>query len=328
MNLIREIQLPNGRLTKNLGFGCAGILRLPTNWQREKLLRTAFDSGITHFDVARMYGAGAAEGILGSCLKKMEGVTLATKFGFPCGVPTRRKVLVQSVGRWAVNLHPGLKKRIRQRGSIGGGDRHYDYGVKEMESSLATSLTQLQTERIDLFFVHEPRAQDEVPESLGASLQQQVKIGRIGAYGLSGIPSDISYFLQHRPELCRDAIQFNFSLDKAEDIAAAQVPYTGIFHVLSGSLSFLGKFLERDKAFTKLWSEKLSVNLPRRDILATVILAVALNENPRRMVLFFTSNAGRLRQMVGDLTDNSFSAENLSAFRSALSDRAKEIYAL
>jgi len=82
MRLIREIQLPNGRKTANLGFGCAGLLRLPTLRQRENLLRTAVEVGLTHFDVARMYGMGTAEGIVGSWLKPFRGQdTLARKFG-------------------------------------------------------------------------------------------------------------------------------------------------------------------------------------------------------------------------------------------------------
>ena len=329
MNLIREIQLPNGRRTKNLGFGCAGILRLPTNWQRERLLRTAFDSGITHFDVARMYGAGAAEGILGSCLKKVRNdVTIATKFGFPCGVPSRKTVLVQSVGRWAVNLHPGLKKRMKNRGASGGGDRHYDYSVEEMERSLQTSLGQLRTEHIDLFFIHEPRIKDALPEKLGEALSRQKEQGRIGAYGLSGMPADVLYFLEHRPELCGDAIQYNFFLDKTRGVTPPKPIYTGIFHVLAGTLTHVEKFLDQDKSFARLWSEKIALDISKRDDLAIAILAIALNEDPNRMVLFFTSNTARMARMVKRLTDNSFTEEALAGFSAALADLAKEIYAL
>lgn len=325
MNLIREIRLPNGRVTKNLGFGCAGILRLPLGWQRESLIRTAFDAGITHFDVARSYGAGAAEGILGSCLKKVrDEVTLATKFGFPCGVPSGRTVLVQSVGRWAVNLHPALKKRMKGGGS--GGDRHYDYSVREMESSLQTSLAQLQTDRIDLFFVHEPRAKDAVPEGLGEALQKEKAAGRIGAYGLSGMPADVTYFAQHRSELCGDAIQHTYSLQPY--VAPVKTAYSGVFHVLSGTLSLLGKFLEREKDFSRLWSEKLSLDLAKRENLATAVVAVALNEDPAWMVLFFTSSSSRLSTLVKRLTDNSFSADALTEFRGALADRAEDIHAV
>jgi predicted oxidoreductase len=322
MNLIHEIALPNGRLTRNLGFGCAGILRLPTN-----LLRTAFDAGITHFDTARMYGTGAAEGILGACLKNARGeITLATKFGFPTGVPSARKVFVQSVGRWAVNLAPGLKKRLRNKPS-GGGDRHYDYSVKEMESSLQTSLAQLQTDHVDLFFIHEPRVRDAVPEDLGEALARQKQLGRIGGYGLSGMPADVIHFLQHRPELCADGIQYNFSLDRAKAVTPPWPIYSGVFHVLAGTLTSLAKWIASDRLGARLWSEKLSLDLTKRENLAAAVMAVALNENPNRMVLYFTTNASRVAQMVKRLTDNSFTAEALSEFQSALAIRAREIHA-
>jgi D-threo-aldose 1-dehydrogenase len=329
MNLIREIQLPNGRLTKNLGFGCAGILRLPTNGQRENLLRTAFDSGITHFDVARMYGIGAAEGMLGSCLKKERAeITLATKFGFPCGVPNRRTVFVQSVGRWAVNLHPGLKKRMKNRAAAGGADRHYNYSVEEMEGSLETSLRELKTDSIDLYFIHEPRRADVVPEGLGSALRQKKAAGTVGAFGISGVPSDLLYFLKNRPELCGEAIQHNFFLDEARNRVVEESAYTGVFHVLSGCLTGMERFLGRDRALAGLWSDKMSLDISQRENLAAVILAMALSENPKRMVLFFTSNSRRIRRMVEILTHNSFSPEVLSEFRGVLAQQAKELYAL
>jgi len=196
MSLIRDVRLPNGRFTKNLGFGCAGLLRLPTPWQREKLLRTAIDAGITHFDVARSYGAGAAEGILGSSLKgQLDRVTVATKFGFPCGVPARRQVAIQSAARWVANWHPALKK-VLKRSHVPAGDRHYDYSAGEMERSLATSLKELRAGRIDLFFIHEPRAADRVPGDLGEALRSLKKKGEIGAFGLSALPDDLAYFFR------------------------------------------------------------------------------------------------------------------------------------
>src|SRR6185503_14619010 len=48
-----------------LGFGCASLMRVPSRREREALLGEAFEQGIRHFDVARMYGLGAAESELG-----------------------------------------------------------------------------------------------------------------------------------------------------------------------------------------------------------------------------------------------------------------------
>ncbi len=315
MSLIREIRLPNGRLTKNLGFGCAGLLRLPTQWQREKLLRTALDAGITHFDVARMYGAGAAEGILGSCLKgRLDRATVATKFGFPCGVPTRRQVAIQSAARWVANWHPAVKK-ILKRSSAPAGDRHYDYSVGEMERSLATSLKELRVERLDLFFIHEPRAADRVPEDLGEALRLLKKKGDIGAFGLSALPDDLAYFFRERPELRGEAVQYPFLRADASLPPIPAEMYAGAFHVLAGPLGVVAQHVERDTSFARTWSEKLGLDLRRRESLALSLLAVSLNARPEGMTLFFTSKASRIRQITKGLASHSFTSEVLSALR-------------
>jgi D-threo-aldose 1-dehydrogenase len=327
MNLLREITLPNGRKTVNLGFGCAGILRLPMKGQRERLLGSAFDAGLTHFDVARMYGAGAAEGILGLWLRgKRSRVTLATKFGLPCGVPSRRTVLVQSMGRWAVNLHRALKQRMKQRAEAKGGDRHYDYSVEEMERSLETSLRELKTDNLDLFFLHEPRQTDVVPQELADALRRKQTEGKFGAFGISAMSVDMPYFFKNRSELCGEARQENFVLD-APSPSRPNAPYSGVFHVLSATIPRCEALLNSDPNLASAWSERLSLNLKRRENIAVAILAIALNENPKGMVLFFTSQAARIRPVVERLRENSFSSEMLTEFREVLRAAGKDIHA-
>jgi aryl-alcohol dehydrogenase-like predicted oxidoreductase len=320
MNLIREIRLPNGRRTLNLGFGCAGLLRLPTAGQRRRLLESAFDAGLTHFDVARSYGAGAAEGIVGQCFAGRRGeITLATKFGFPCGVPSQRTVLVQSLGRWAVNLHPALK-RLAKKQTAPGGDRPYDYSVAEMERSLETSLRELRTDALDLFFVHEPRLDDEVPEVLAAALRRRHEEGRFGAYGVSGPAADLLYFQKVFPGLFGGANQHNFSFDDIPP-ALAQMTHHGVFHVLAGTLPSCEASLRANPEVTKTFSEKLGLDLTQRENLAAAIVAVALNVQPHGMVLFFTTRARRIAPLVKRLRENSFTPEALEEFRRVLRGR-------
>jgi D-threo-aldose 1-dehydrogenase len=317
MNLIREIRLPNGRVTWNLGLGCAGILRLPLARQRERLLRTAFDAGITHFDTARMYGLGAAEGIIGSTFHKhREALTLGTKFGLSMGVPNPLEVTVGAVGRWMVNLHPGLKKRLK-RTSANRGDRSYDYSVKEMKRSLKMSLDELRTDRVDLFFLHEPRVHDTVPEDLEEALEAEVRSGRVGAFGVSGDSEDVVYLLKQRPVLCRQAVQYRRTWT-IQPVLHEPV-FRGVFHVLEGPLQQAAILLTKDAAFTKRWSERLECALSERENLGVVLLAIALNDDPKSMVLFFTSQASRLKRIVARLTRNAFSSEALTGFRQAIS---------
>ena len=64
-----------------LGFGCSAITSMGEA-QALQVLATAFDVGVRHFDVARYYGYGESEGLLGRFLKSRRAqVTIATKVG-------------------------------------------------------------------------------------------------------------------------------------------------------------------------------------------------------------------------------------------------------
>ena len=77
--------------TTRLGFGCADLFREPSRARRQRLLETAFDHGIRHYDVAPMYGLGQVEQALGRFARgKRDRLVIATKFGID---PT-------AAGRW------------------------------------------------------------------------------------------------------------------------------------------------------------------------------------------------------------------------------------
>lgn len=325
MNLIKQIHLPNGRNTTNLGFGCAGLQRLPTAKRRAYLLQTVVEEGITHFDVARMYGSGEAEGIIGSSLKSYrDRITLATKFGLPYTMPPRSSLNIQSLAKWILNKSPALKNKIRKLASRTAPSAqqpatHNTYGIAEMEKSLSLSLSQLQTDRVDILFLHAPGIHDIIAEDMGEALQRKKTSGQIGAFGISGYRAELEYFLKTRPEVCGDAIQCHFSiLQKGPQGEPPRHTFTGIFGVIDGPLQQLHDYLSRNRNFTNSWSDQLGIDLKARENVGIIILAIALILNPRGVVLFFTSNPKRLRQTVHHLSDNVFSEENLLEFRRAI----------
>src|SRR5439155_79620 len=70
-----------------LGFGCMGLSYGfgPATERSEavKLIRAAYDRGVTFFDTAEAYGPYINEEIVGEALESVRGnVVLATKFGF------------------------------------------------------------------------------------------------------------------------------------------------------------------------------------------------------------------------------------------------------
>src|SRR5215208_442114 len=75
-----------------IGLGCMGLsygYGPATNTQDAiKLIRTAFELGVTFFDTAEAYGPFTNEELLGEALAPFrEQVVIATKFGFKDGSP-------------------------------------------------------------------------------------------------------------------------------------------------------------------------------------------------------------------------------------------------
>jgi aryl-alcohol dehydrogenase-like predicted oxidoreductase len=73
-----------------LGLGCMGLSfgYGPATEKQDaiKLIRTAFERGITFFDTAEAYGPFTNEALLGEALEPFrDQVVIATKFGFEAG---------------------------------------------------------------------------------------------------------------------------------------------------------------------------------------------------------------------------------------------------
>lgn len=119
-----------------------------------KLLHEAVELGVEHFDTAEMYGMGANEALLGEAfLDRRDKVFIATKFG-----PTR-------------NLETGEFTGID--GSRGNCRR-----------AVEASLQRLQTDVIDLYYLHRVDPATPIEETV-AAMAELVAQGKVRAIGLS-----------------------------------------------------------------------------------------------------------------------------------------------
>ena len=138
-----------------LGFGCMGLSfgfgPATERGEAVKVIRAAYDGGVTFFDTAEAYGPGLNEEVVGEALKPIrDKVVIATKFGFKNGVPSQ-----------GLDSTP---ERIRQ--------------VAE------ESLTRLQTDTIDLFYQH--RVDPNVPiEEVAGTVKQLIQEGKVKHFGMS-----------------------------------------------------------------------------------------------------------------------------------------------
>ena len=150
-----------------LGLGCGnfgGIGSAPaffgmgeTETQAFDLMDRAFDAGINFFDTANAYGGGRSEAYIGRWLKMK-------------GPAVRQQLLVSS--KVFNPVGPGPNDRGLSR-------RHI---LQQVDDSLA----RLQTDRLDLYLIHEPDPETPLDETLQA-LDDVVRVGKVTYVGASNI---------------------------------------------------------------------------------------------------------------------------------------------
>lgn len=145
----------NGLQVSTLGLGCMGLSYgygpAVDRYDGIRLLRTAFDRGVTFFDTAEAYGPFANEELLGEALAPVrDQVVIATKFGFRDG-----------------DVAQGLDSR-----------------PENIRAVAEASLKRLKTDRIDLFYQH--RVDPNVPmEDVAGTVGELIREGKVKHFGLS-----------------------------------------------------------------------------------------------------------------------------------------------
>ena len=87
-HVMRQRTLGRGGLDVSaLGYGCMGLERVygPATDRQEgiRIIRAAFERGVTHFDTAEVYGPFTNEILVGEALAPLRTqVSIATKFGW------------------------------------------------------------------------------------------------------------------------------------------------------------------------------------------------------------------------------------------------------
>ncbi len=173
-----------GTTTTALGFGCSGIVGSNTRSESMGLLSAAVELGIRHFDVARSYGSGDAEAILGDFLTTTnEPCTVTSKCGIApaatYGLPGRRtKALARAVLRKVPGPYYGAV-RSRATARVRGGQ----FGPEQIRQSLETSLRALRRDRLEAFLLHECTPEEWASGSVQEVLSDLVGSGAIGCAG-------------------------------------------------------------------------------------------------------------------------------------------------
>jgi D-threo-aldose 1-dehydrogenase len=312
--MLSTTMLPNGRPTSNLGFGCASLLRIADQKERQQLLDLAVDLGITHFDVAHLYGLGAAEAELGCLFRRNpEKLTVGTKFGLGNIGLTQTLQSHQSLGRKLLKQFPALKFLVRR--VYGAQMVKRDYSSINCSASIDASCRHLNLDCIDLFMVHEPETSAELDPILPNLLADLQKKGCIGAYGLSGNPILLDKILQQYPDLSGGILQWEDSiLNQAVSHTDRRNNIIGLFGLVRCGLPALKLAFKHAPQQKHYWSEHLSCDLDKSEYLGAAILAQGLLSNPGGLVLYATTQPRRLKQTLLVLREPPWETEQLQAF--------------
>ena len=143
-----------GLEVSELGFGCMNI---SANYgpgvdkkQGLRVIRDAYDRGVTFFDTAEVYGPYVNEELVGEALAPVrDKVVIATKFGFKID------------------------------GTIG-----LDSSPKRIQKVVEESLKRLKTDRIDLYYQHRVDPAVKI-EDVAGTVKDLIKAGKVLHFGLS-----------------------------------------------------------------------------------------------------------------------------------------------
>jgi aryl-alcohol dehydrogenase-like predicted oxidoreductase len=144
-----------------IGLGCMNLSHAygaPLSAEQgERVLLAALDAGVTLFDTAALYGFGANETLLGRVLKKhRREFTLASKGGMA-----------------GAQFDDGVKRVIDGR-------------PEAIRRNVEDSLRRLQTDVIDLYYLHRWDKSVPIEDSVGA-MADLVRAGKVQALGLSEV---------------------------------------------------------------------------------------------------------------------------------------------
>jgi aryl-alcohol dehydrogenase-like predicted oxidoreductase len=141
-----------------IGLGCMSLSHAyrtpPEPAVAAEVLRRALDLGYTHLDTAALYGFGANEALIGQTLRDR-----------------RREFTLASKG--------GMFRNAQ-------GQREIDGRPEVIRENCDESLQRLQTDAIDLYYLHRWDRRVPIEDSVGA-LAELVQAGKVKAIGLSEI---------------------------------------------------------------------------------------------------------------------------------------------
>lgn len=287
---MRRVRLPHTDLECSaLGFGCNPLTKMNDRRKALDLLDRAFDAGITHFDVARGYGSGHTEQLVGEFIRgRRDKVTVTTKFGLRPSAVVPQSASVIAIAKRLLRLVPAIDRKVRQR--IARSIKPPTFGIPESVASLETSLRALGTDYVDILLIHEGKIADARSEDLQRFLEDQVARGTIRQWGLACDHTHLEGDAGLLPARCT-VVQFdNDMLHRQRRRITGLTDRTVITYSALAPLPVLMGAAAANREATDVIREMTGLDPTRRADAAQLLLGFALADNPDGVVLVGTTS--------------------------------------
>ena len=281
---------------RRLGFGCGDLYGGASRAQSVRLIETALDQGIQYFDLARLYGNGSAEAVMGSILPRFRSRVIIT---------SKAGILPYSMLR-AVKFKARARKAIRLLGPIGralvaapppSAARFGAFGLRDLRRSVHRSLRDLRTGHLDVLLLHECTVADAVRPEVIDFLERLRAQGKIRAFGIATHFPDTCRILEEAPlvaqiaQFASDASNRNIRRLPAGK-ADLVVTHTAIKQILPRLIACFAT----DAAAASRWHQRTGIAADDRAGIARLLLTDAVAENPDGIVLFSTARPERVAE--------------------------------
>jgi D-threo-aldose 1-dehydrogenase len=297
--------------TSALGFGCQRVLSTVGTREAQHALEHAFDLGIRHFDLARSYGLGEAEGLVGRFARgRRDQLTIATKFGI---LPSER---ASRYAKLKPMVRPLLRQLPRLRAQFGPLTAGGNFDPAVAMKSVETSLLELKTDYIDILLMHECQRGGFDAAEMEDLASELKRTGKIRAFGLATSVEETAAILDAgKPEV--DVVQiprniFNRDGRRLPNSSTVATILHSVFQLPSDSVVL--------NVITKIRRILLDAGFDptNRDVWRELSLAHACHTNPAGVVVCSMFQTGHAIRNAEIASGHVYSHELLAAIQASL----------
>lgn len=274
----------------------------------------AWDHGIRHFDIARHYGMGEAERVLGEFLQGRRSECLvATKFGYP----TRRLSSFERAIFPALRLASGVTSRASRMLGKNSKPRPR-FSAALLASSVADSLRQLRTDYLDIVYLHDASAEELSDPELASAAQKLLTSGAVRTFGLCADASTVHQVAKQPPSWLT-AFQCDADPFRQNPDLPSASPQPLVFNHPFGSTQRMQRFSTALQALSK----KDAIATPLREKLRDcdqpctldALFGVILSQAPIAALVLSMMQEAHIRENVRAVQSDRFTPAELAQIR-------------